>query len=361
MTGFLGFNKRQAFGNSSLPQSSSDGLFKNYYDNMNFGNQLNPNWNLGNTMRWSELLADKYEPIIGLPFSMWSCARRLWSGYSGPLIRIRRTNDNAVLDIGFDKFNRLDIQAISNFCLSNSGRVSILYDQSGSGNHFIQSNAQFQPTIYNSGIIQLRNGLPSMLWNAVTQTMFVNLSSPTYKFLHDSTDGNFEQYLFMVAQTGIVNNPLANYWLLDSTTGGDASGTVGIAWNYQDSGVNNLFRWATTRGVVNSRSSATSAANLIPANKLNVLGVYKSFNSVIPNVERSQLYCNNNNVINNINFDAPSNSNAAANLHLGNTVTQDLGLIGYISELIIYRRSVFTNMRLNGIISDIGSYYNISM
>jgi hypothetical protein len=94
---------------------------------------------------------------------------------------------------------------------------------------------------------------------------------------------------------------------------------------------------------------------------LNVLGVYKSYNSVIPNIQRSQVYCNNNNVINNINSDAPSNVNAGANLQLGNVNTQNIGLIGYISELIIFRQSVFTNIRLNGIISDIGSYYNIRM
>jgi hypothetical protein len=361
MTGFLGFNKRQAFGNSSLPQSSSDGLFKNYSDNNNFGNQLNPNWNLGNTMRWNELFADKYQPIIGLPFSMWSCARRLWSGYTGPLIQIRRTNDNAVLDIGFNKFNQLDILAISEFCKVDSGRVSILYDQSGRGNHFIQNSPQFQPFIYTQGLIELRNGLPSMFWNSSNQVMFVNGSTATYKFLHDSTDGSFEQYLFMVTQTGIVDNPNTNYWLLDNTNGGDASTSSGITWAYQDSVSNNLFRWSTVRSVSGSRSSATSAVDLIPANRLNVLGVYKSYNSVIPNIQRSQVYCNNNNVINNINSDAPSNVNAAANLQLGNVNIQNIGLIGYISELIIFRQSVFTNIRLNGIISDIGSYYNIRM
>jgi hypothetical protein len=68
-------------------------------------------------------------------------------------IRVRRSNDNAELDIGFAS-KVLDTNALLTFCGANSGYVVTWYDQSGNGNHVTQATASAQPRIVNNGILE---------------------------------------------------------------------------------------------------------------------------------------------------------------------------------------------------------------
>jgi hypothetical protein len=80
--------------------------------------------------------------------------RKLRSAYTGDCIQVKRTNDNATQDIGFDANGDLDIAAISSFCGVSDGRVNIWYDQSGNSNNFVQdsvSGGQL-PTIYSGSL-----------------------------------------------------------------------------------------------------------------------------------------------------------------------------------------------------------------
>ncbi len=58
----------------------------------------------------------------------WSL-RKLRSSYTGSAIRVRRTSDDAELDIGFVD-NYLDTQSLSTFLDGNEGRLHTWYDQS---------------------------------------------------------------------------------------------------------------------------------------------------------------------------------------------------------------------------------------
>jgi hypothetical protein len=77
--------------------------------------------------------------------------RLLRSAYSGNSIRVRRSNDNAEADIGFDVNGDLDTSALSSHVGSNSGYVVKWYDQSGNTNDASQSTTGNQPLIVNSG------------------------------------------------------------------------------------------------------------------------------------------------------------------------------------------------------------------
>jgi hypothetical protein len=78
--------------------------------------------------------------------------RKLKSTYTGSALRVRRTSDNAQQDIGFVA-NSLDTTALTTFVGSNSGYVTIWYDQSGNNNHISQSTAASQPLIVTSGSV----------------------------------------------------------------------------------------------------------------------------------------------------------------------------------------------------------------
>lgn len=90
--------------------------------------------------------------------------RLLSSSYTGAAIQVRRSSDNATMDIGFSAGN-LDTAALKTFTGANNSYVSIWYDQSGSGKDASQSNMSLQPCIASSGVIYRQNGEPTVYFN----------------------------------------------------------------------------------------------------------------------------------------------------------------------------------------------------
>ena len=89
--------------------------------------------------------------------------RKLSDSYSGSAIRVRRDNDDQEQDIGFNLFEGLDTQALIDFCGSNNGFVTVLYDQSGNSIDLSQGTPSFQPKIHDStNGVNMLNGKPAM-------------------------------------------------------------------------------------------------------------------------------------------------------------------------------------------------------
>lgn len=80
---------------------------------------------------WATTSAGAGLNISGSSFAY--SVRRL--GDESLCMRIRRTNDDAEQDIGFDADGYVDVAAIASFCGTNSGQMSRWYDQSGNGRH----------------------------------------------------------------------------------------------------------------------------------------------------------------------------------------------------------------------------------
>lgn len=80
----------------------------------------------------------------------WSVYRRLLTSYTGPLIRVRRSSDNAEQDIDATVSGLLDTAALLSFVGANNGFVSVVYGQSG-GQDMEQATAGSQPQIVSSG------------------------------------------------------------------------------------------------------------------------------------------------------------------------------------------------------------------
>jgi hypothetical protein len=88
----------------------------------------------------------------------WSVARRLVASYTSALIRVRRSSDNAELDI--NAFNGiLDVASIASFCSGTTGFVSTIYNQFGIASNLTAAAAN-QGRIYNAGAVIVKNGLP---------------------------------------------------------------------------------------------------------------------------------------------------------------------------------------------------------
>ena len=91
--------------------------------------------------------------------------RRLYSGYTGAALRVRRDSDNTEQDIGFDSNGDLDTSALATFVGSgNNGYIRTVYDQAqsggtGSGTDITNSTTTTQPKIYDATSGLLTEGM----------------------------------------------------------------------------------------------------------------------------------------------------------------------------------------------------------
>jgi hypothetical protein len=95
-------------------------------------------------------------------------------------IQVRRSNDNATQDIGFDSSGNLDMAALQAFVGSASGYVATWYDQSGNARHFTQATPANQPVIVNARLINAVNGRPMPAFSAVNLTALTRSSIGVY-------------------------------------------------------------------------------------------------------------------------------------------------------------------------------------
>lgn len=126
----------------------------------------------------TELLLDTY-PSSSAAYSFF----KLRSAYAGFCIRIRRSSDNAELNIGFIGW-RLDTDSILAFVGAGNGFIVTFYDQSGSSFNYTQATAGLQPQIVVSGAIVLtldsvvaanilNKNMANTMTNAATSSAFV--------------------------------------------------------------------------------------------------------------------------------------------------------------------------------------------
>jgi hypothetical protein len=91
--------------------------------------------------------------------------RKLRNAYAGSAIRVRRSSNNAELDIGFTASGDLDTAALLAFVGGGNGFVRTWYDQSGNGRNATQTTAGSQPQIVSNGTIEMQNGRPALRFN----------------------------------------------------------------------------------------------------------------------------------------------------------------------------------------------------
>ncbi len=80
-------------------------------------------------------------------------------------IRVRRSNDNAEVDIGFVG-DALDVAALTSFAGSGSAFVTTFYDQTAAGINLVQATVAAQPRIVNAGVFD-----GALVFDGVNDTM----------------------------------------------------------------------------------------------------------------------------------------------------------------------------------------------
>lgn len=125
-------------------------------------------------------------------------------GASGnPLLRVRRSSDNAEADVLPDSNNEVSLSSLTSagstlgtFVGANNGFVVTWYDQSGNSNNATTSTAANQPQIISSGSLITENGKPS-IQNVSTDElpMTTNVRAYTSFFVHKQNAGSLISYI----------------------------------------------------------------------------------------------------------------------------------------------------------------------
>jgi len=110
--------------------------------------------------------------VTAAPVLALSAARRVVGTYSGPLMKVRRSSDNTVLNIGMDGSGNLDTAALATFVGSGDGFVDTLYDQSANATHYSQATLTAQPKIVTAGTLITSGGKPSISPDGVDDCLY---------------------------------------------------------------------------------------------------------------------------------------------------------------------------------------------
>lgn len=99
--------------------------------------------------------------------------------YLGPIVKVRRSSDNATLDVYQDNgwVDMLDIEQFSSF--TDNVYVETWYDQSGNGNHITNADTTKQPMIYQGGVGLIKiNENPACYFDGVNDSLNATFSTP---------------------------------------------------------------------------------------------------------------------------------------------------------------------------------------
>lgn len=169
-------------------------------------------------------ILDKLSVPAAAAFSL----RKIRASYVGSLVRVRRSSDNVEADIGFTASGDLDTVALLAHCGAGSGFVVTWYDQSGNARHAMQVTAARQTRIVNAGVVDTKNGKPTVVFNG-------SVSFLTGSALATALSNDMD--VFAVVSTTNAVGVGANWFLAQGVLGGEIGGVV------QDFGVglNGLF------------------------------------------------------------------------------------------------------------------------
>jgi len=240
-------------------------------------------------------------------FALGFSLRRIRSSYTGYCIEVRRSSDNATLNIGFDSSGYLDISTLLSFVASGSGYVKTWYNQSTLLQNATQLTNANQPNIVNNGTLRTEGGKACMFFDGVNDNLRV-------------TTATLNTYISMYA---VCKCTIAKPFLFEHSANANTNsgfyffGTNNASWIF-----NRLSSIHYGFGVSNWAGSSRILATLI-------------YNSTLQNAYKNRIIVNNGTVVGSL---RPNTSiSTSFNIFSRNSTT--LLSEGSIQELIIYNDS----------------------
>jgi len=123
--------------------------------------------------------------------------RKLRAAYSGAAVRVRRGDNNAEADIGFNGANEFDVAALSAFCTGAFGAyVKTWYDQSVGGFNYTQTSPSNQPSIWTGTDVERLGSIPCIYFNRDNDNYLLSPSgwlylTDTFSYYHVGAVQNY--------------------------------------------------------------------------------------------------------------------------------------------------------------------------
>jgi hypothetical protein len=158
---------------------NNDGSWQSGYGNADVANIVSKSMYAGwDVTQPATGTRDNYPLLIKLQTminNLYSMGKQVYAlrtvvpNYSSNLIRVRRSSDNSLQDIGADVNGNLDTTALLAFVGANDGFVQTWYDQSPNGLDRVQNTSANQPKIVSAGVVVTdpNNGLPAVYFDGV--------------------------------------------------------------------------------------------------------------------------------------------------------------------------------------------------
>ncbi len=246
--------------------------------------------------------------------------RLLSSSYSGYAIQVRRTSDFTTLNIGFTSNGDLDTATMKTFVGSNSGFVSIWYDQSGYSKDAVNSTASSQPRIMLSGVIDRNNGNPAVYFAGAN---FLGLTT--------GFPVNADYSLSAVVNQTSSSN--------QGTIIGDLNGAYHVWW----------YNTTTSLNIYHNTFGNFGTAPSTPLNKM-VIQSARYINSSRYAMGYSNGLAGTGTV---------GNTNSGTGIEIGGMGGAGWNLIGYINEAIVLTNAFLDTTRQN-LETNQQNYYKVS-
>jgi hypothetical protein len=313
MTAFVGFTKRKVFGRA-----------------------LYPNKFMGQVSGFPDGSFDEFAAF----YSGWSINRRINPLWTGALIQVRRSSDNALQDIFPDQSGNLNLQQLFTFIGASSAFVRTVYDQSQQGRHLIQTTLANQPRLMNAGVLETENGKPTLFFDGTNDSFFVGNSTAMYNFIHQASSTFTHFYGVYRVGTGAAIATTALYGLASTVNTGSANTGIYFAFdNRIGVGRTNALLTIINRGVSGTNNLVSFLNNKITQNQLFQVQLATTadttFEPTPANRCRARIDLDAAE-FGNLETNPPSTANAFANFSVGLTANANF-LLGYWSELFLFQ------------------------
>ena len=243
------------------------------------------------------------DTISSNPVSAYAL-RRLTVKYTGPLVRVRRSSDNAEEDIKFTNQGLLDTAQLTAFIGANNGLVTTWYDQSPSRFPVTQATAAFQPTLVSSGTVNTINGKPTVAflksstqyldntsavsvlssmavasYTTATYAGFAGLVTDTANVIYGLLGDDLDNFLYIGTGNHNVNGVNTNTTPMNNTlfVATERSGVANRAWAGVNIGKHAIYNFRAWDGniseVINLISFSPGARRQIELNLGKYYGV----------------------------------------------------------------------------------------
>lgn len=248
--------------------------------------------------------------------------RKLRNGYTGYAIKVGRSSDSTLLDIGFVGEN-LDTSSLLSFVGSGDGYLKTMYDQTGNSNDLQQSGGDL--LIVQSGVLVTENGKPTARYNSATDSYLSEAS--TNAFLNNKPSATM---------ISVSKKIPSSQGAIFSTVYESSLANARARITYDS--VANKISLGGRRLLADSFQQITSTSNYT-GNLESIIGVLDYANS------DAYLYLNGSLDSSTTSFQTSGNTDAvnSARKWAGRQSPSAIQLNGYISELVLYETSQVSN------------------